>query len=91
MTVDTSSVYRRTGSIIVTDGKKNHLREELNMGSLMDILGGPNGDGAPMQALLTMLLGLDNVGANLFGSLADTAGGIFGSLDTLSFAPPVVP
>ncbi len=57
------------------------------MGSLADILGGPNGDGAPIQSLLNMLLGLDNVGANLFGSLGDTFGGIFGSLDTLSFLP----
>jgi hypothetical protein len=61
------------------------------MGSLMDILGGPNLDGAPMQSLLTMLMGLDNMGANLFGSLGDSLGGIFGSLDTISFAPAVTP
>lgn len=57
------------------------------MGSLMDILIGPDMTNPPMGNLLMMLLGLDNLGANLFGSLANTAGGIFGSLDTISFAP----
>ena len=57
------------------------------MGSLMDILAGPNMEGTQLQSLLNMLMGLDNLGANLFGSLSDTFGGIFGSLDTISFLP----
>ncbi|MDI9918936.1 hypothetical protein QM600_27460 [Rhodococcus sp. IEGM 1379] len=39
------------------------------------------GDGLEIRNLTNRLF---------FGSLSDTAGGIFGSLDTISFAPPVV-
>ncbi|MFE4498778.1 hypothetical protein ACFRFQ_02890 [Rhodococcus sp. NPDC056743] len=61
------------------------------MGSLANILGYvmENGETAT-QALVNVLLGLDNLGANLFGSLSDTFGGVSGSLDAISFAPTVV-
>ncbi|KJF23245.1 hypothetical protein CJ178_12135 [Rhodococcus sp. ACPA4] len=61
------------------------------MGSLANILGYvmENGETAT-QALVNVLLGLDNLGANLFGSLGDTFGGISGSFDAISFAPAVV-
>ncbi|MGG7103275.1 hypothetical protein [Rhodococcus sp. 24CO] len=61
------------------------------MGSLMDILLGPDGMGTQLGSLLNMLMGLDNLGANLFGSLSDTFGGISGSLDTISFLPEAIP
>ncbi|MCJ0902317.1 MULTISPECIES: hypothetical protein [unclassified Rhodococcus (in: high G+C Gram-positive bacteria)] len=58
------------------------------MGSMMDILAVNNGQG--VMDLIAMLLGVDNLGANLFGSLSDAAGGIFGSFDSISFSPEVI-
>ena len=54
------------------------------MGSLGVILDVPQ-----LLSLVNMLAGFDNLGANLFGSLSDNLGGIFGSLDSISFAPAV--
>jgi hypothetical protein len=54
------------------------------MGSLAAILEGPQ-----LLSLINMLSGFDNLGANLFGSLSDNLGGIFGSLNSISFAPAV--
>lgn len=61
------------------------------MGSLLDILGNPTSETSPLISLMNMILGLDNMGANLFGSLSDTLGGIFGSIDSISFIPAAPP
>jgi uncharacterized membrane protein YeaQ/YmgE (transglycosylase-associated protein family) len=76
---------------VLIDNVRKFSVEELKMGSLANILGYvmENGETAT-QALVNVLLGLDNLGANLFGSLSDTFGGISGSLDAISFAPAVV-
>ena len=76
---------------VLIDNVRKFSVEELKMGSLVNILGYvmENGETAT-QALVNVLLGLDNLGANLFGSLSDTFGGISGSLDAISFAPAVV-
>ena len=76
---------------VLIDNVRKFSVEELKMGSLVNILGYvmENGETAT-QALVNVLLGLDNLGANLFGSLGDTFGGISGSFDAISFAPAVV-
>ncbi|PSR43681.1 hypothetical protein C7T36_05540 [Rhodococcus sp. AD45-ID] len=76
---------------VLIDNVRKFSVEELKMGSLANILGYvmENGETAT-QALVNVLLGLDNLGANLFGSLGDTFGGISGSFDAISFAPAVV-